>query len=116
MADSMHARAELARDLERAIREQEFVLHYQPVVSLTDGRLLGAAALIRWQHPDRGLLLPGGFIDAVERSALGVASGQWVIEVAAALAARWRASGAVSADFRVILELRRAGHECRSRG
>ncbi len=101
MQDTMHARAQLARDLERAIREQEFVLHYQPVVSLEDGRLLGAEALIRWQHPDRGLLLPGGFIDAVERSELGVALGQWVIEEAVAQAAHWRRTGTVGADFRV---------------
>jgi EAL domain-containing protein (putative c-di-GMP-specific phosphodiesterase class I) len=101
MQDSMHARAKLARDLERAIREQEFVLHYQPVVSLEDGGLLGAEALIRWEHPERGLLLPGGFIDAVERSELGVALGQWVIEEAVAQAARWRASGTVGPDFRV---------------
>jgi diguanylate cyclase (GGDEF)-like protein/PAS domain S-box-containing protein len=101
MQDSMHARAQLARDLERAIREQEFVLFYQPVVSLDDGRMLGAEALIRWQHPERGLLLPGGFIDAVERSELGVALGQWVIEEAVAQAARWRAAGTVGPDFRV---------------
>jgi EAL domain-containing protein (putative c-di-GMP-specific phosphodiesterase class I) len=101
MQDSMHARAQLARDLERAITQREFVLHYQPVVSLEDGRMLGAEALIRWQHPERGLLLPGGFIDAVERSELGVALGQWVIEEAVAQAARWRESGTVGPDFRV---------------
>jgi diguanylate cyclase (GGDEF)-like protein/PAS domain S-box-containing protein len=101
MQESIQARAQLARDLERAIREQEFVLHYQPVVSLEDGRLLGAEALIRWQHPERGLLLPGGFIDAVERSELGVALGQWVIEEAVGQAARWRAAGTVGPDFRV---------------
>ena len=101
MQDSMHARAQLARDLERAIRDEEFVLHYQPVVSLEDGRMLGAEALIRWQHPERGLVLPGGFIDAVERSELGVALGQWVIEEAVAQAARWRSSGTVGPDFRV---------------
>ena len=101
MQDSMHARAQLARDLERAIVQQEFVLHYQPVVSLEDGRLLGAEALIRWQHPERGLLAPGGFIDAVERSELGVVLGQWVIEEAVAQAARWLESGTVGPDFRV---------------
>ncbi|CAA9337416.1 MAG: diguanylate cyclase/phosphodiesterase (GGDEF & EAL domains) with PAS/PAC sensor(s) [uncultured Nocardioidaceae bacterium] len=101
MQDTMHARAQLARDLERAIRDHEFVLHYQPVVSLDDGRLLGAEALIRWQHPERGLLLPGGFIDAVERSELAIALGQWVIEEAVAQAARWREAGTVGPDFRV---------------
>ena len=101
MQDSMDARAQLARDLERAIRDEEFVLHYQPVVSLEDGRMLGAEALIRWQHPERGLLLPGGFIDAVERSELGVALGHWVIEEAVAQAARWRSAQTVGPDFRV---------------
>ncbi|CAA9316557.1 MAG: diguanylate cyclase/phosphodiesterase (GGDEF & EAL domains) with PAS/PAC sensor(s) [uncultured Nocardioidaceae bacterium] len=101
MQDSMHARAQLARDLENAIREREFVLFYQPVVSLEDGRLLGVEALLRWQHPERGLLLPGGFIDAVERSELAVALGAWVIEEAVAQAARWRAAGTVGPDFRV---------------
>ena len=101
MQDSMDARAQLARDLERAIREEEFVLHYQPVVSLEDGRMLGAEALIRWQHPERGLVLPGGFLEAVERSELGVALGEWVIDEAVAQAARWRSAETVGPDFRV---------------
>ncbi|MEX2293043.1 MAG: EAL domain-containing protein [Acidimicrobiales bacterium] len=74
-------------DIQRGLDRNEFVLHYQPIVSLRSGRIVGAEALLRWQHPTRGLLTPDAFIDDVER--LGSVAG-WVIAEAATAAARLR--------------------------
>lgn len=69
----------LAYDLARAIERDELVLHFQPKVSLIDGAALGAEALLRWNHPTRGLLLPGDFIDLAEDSGLNIPIGAWVV-------------------------------------
>ena len=76
-----------------ALRRREFVLFYQPKVSMRDGAVLGVEALLRWQHPSDGLLPPGAFLPVVESQALGVELGEWVIEEALAQLARWRAQG-----------------------
>lgn len=82
-------RSELDRDLRAAIREGQFVLHYQP--QLNDaGRVVGAEVLIRWQHPQRGLLAPGEFIDHAENTGLIIAIGQWVLEQTAARLRQWK--------------------------
>ncbi|MDH1683347.1 EAL domain-containing protein [Pseudomonas chengduensis] len=82
-------RSELDRDLRAAIREGQFVLHYQP--QLNDaGRVVGAEVLIRWQHPQRGLLAPGEFIDHAENTGLIIPIGQWVLEQTAAQLRRWK--------------------------
>jgi diguanylate cyclase (GGDEF)-like protein len=70
-----------------ALESREFVLYYQPKVNMRSGAVVGAEALIRWQHPERGLLAPGTFLPVVEDHPLGVELGDWVIE--AALTARW---------------------------
>lgn len=80
-------------ELRRALDEQQFTLFYQPQVCLADGRLIGAEALVRWCHPERGLLAPGEFLSAVEEGLLASDLGQWVLETACAQAARWRARG-----------------------
>ncbi|RYY43672.1 MAG: EAL domain-containing protein [Sphingomonadales bacterium] len=80
-------------ELRRALDREEFVLFYQPQVDLADGRLIGAEALVRWQHPERGLLVPAEFLRAVEEGLLAVELGQWVLETACAQAAHWRARG-----------------------
>jgi len=67
----------------------EFRLHYQPLVQLADGRVRGAEALVRWQHPEHGLLPPSGFVAAAERSGAIVALDRWVLEQACAQAAAW---------------------------
>lgn len=93
---SEHLREEVVRrrafegELRRAIDEDEFVLFYQPQVDLKAGRLIGAEALIRWQHPSRGLLTPGEFLPALEHSALAVEVGRWTLETACAAASAWR--------------------------
>jgi len=76
-----------------ALQDGEFVLHYQPKVDLSDGTVIGAEALIRWQHPDRGLLAPADFLPQLDELALEVAIGEWVIDSALAQVERWREAG-----------------------
>ena len=83
-------RVALEADLRRAIDEEELRLHYQPTVDLTTGRVVGVEALVRWQHPTRGLLSPADFVPVAERSALVVRLGRWVLREACRQAAAWR--------------------------
>jgi diguanylate cyclase (GGDEF)-like protein/PAS domain S-box-containing protein len=80
-----HIRSGLAR--------QEFVLHYQPKVNMRTGKVIGAEALIRWQHPLRGLLAPGAFLPVIEQHPMAVDLGEWVIEAALIQMEQWRALG-----------------------
>lgn len=77
-------------ELLRASDDSEFVLFYQPQVRLIDGALVGAEALIRWQHPTRGTLAPAVFLPALEEGPLAATVGAWVLDEACAQAARWR--------------------------
>ncbi|MBR9971029.1 EAL domain-containing protein [Magnetospirillum sulfuroxidans] len=83
----------LRSGLHRALERGEFELHYQPQVSLNGGTLIGAEALIRWNHPERGLVLPGEFIPVAEDSGLIVPMGDWVLREACRQAALWQAQG-----------------------
>ena len=83
----------LVSSLRGALARREFELHYQPVVDLVSGRLLGGEALIRWRRPESGLVLPGLFIDAAERSGLIVDIGEWVLEEACRQLVEWQAAG-----------------------
>lgn len=93
---SPHFRAEaVARrmydaELHRAFERHQFALFYQPQIRLADGALVGAEALIRWKHPERGLLLPAAFLPALDTSVLAEPVGQWVLETACAQTAEWR--------------------------
>lgn len=86
-------RMQLESELRRALREGEMRLTYQPIVELSTGRVLAAEALVRWQHPERGLLMPSDFIDVAERSGLIVELGGWVLEQAALQLAHWQQCG-----------------------
>ncbi|MEP7183301.1 MAG: EAL domain-containing protein [Betaproteobacteria bacterium] len=86
-------RLELESELRHAIENDEFVLHYQPELSLDTGRIVGVEALIRWQHPVRGLLAPADFIGVAEETGLIVPIGRWVARTASAQVAQWRHNG-----------------------
>ena len=79
--------------IRRALNEDEFVLHYQPKVNMRTGQIIGVEALIRWQHPERGLLAPSAFLPVIEDHPLAVGVGNWVIETALDQAERWLAKG-----------------------
>jgi predicted signal transduction protein with EAL and GGDEF domain len=89
----MHERAvaalQLENDLRRALERNEYVLHYQPIVELAGGRLIGFEALVRWQHPERGLLPPDSFINVAEETGLILPLGDWVLGEALRQLKRW---------------------------
>ena len=87
--DRLHMETQLRRALER----NEYVLHYQPRIDVLSGCIVGAEALIRWQHPERGLLPPGDFISLVEDAGLVIQVGEWVIGEACRQNAAWRDAG-----------------------
>ncbi|HET9443426.1 MAG TPA: EAL domain-containing protein, partial [Acidimicrobiales bacterium] len=91
MHDSALQRLNLKADLQRALEHDELVLHYQPIYDLATGRPAGFEALVRWQHPERGLLGPGEFIPLAEESGLIVSLGRRVLEMACRQARRWYA-------------------------
>jgi diguanylate cyclase (GGDEF)-like protein/PAS domain S-box-containing protein len=83
----------LEADLRAALSRDELQLHYQPKVRLADGELVGMEALLRWQHPQRGLLAPGEFIALAEDSGLILPIGQWVLDAACRQIRAWRDAG-----------------------
>jgi EAL domain-containing protein (putative c-di-GMP-specific phosphodiesterase class I) len=76
--------------LRRAIERQELLLHYQPVISLPSGQIAGFEALVRWQHPERGLLFPAEFLPLAEQAQLIFPLTQWVLREACSLARKWQ--------------------------
>ncbi|MDP3846061.1 MAG: EAL domain-containing protein [Pseudomonas sp.] len=79
--------------IRQALAAHEFVLHYQPKVNLRTGAVIGAEALIRWQHPHRGLLAPGEFLPVIENHPLAIEIGEWVLTSALTQLERWYADG-----------------------
>ncbi|MDP3713842.1 MAG: EAL domain-containing protein [Mycobacteriales bacterium] len=90
------AQLALRAELGQALPRGQWRLHYQPIVDLVSGSPLGFEALLRWEHPTRGLLLPGSFLDVLEDSDLDGPVTDWVIETACADAARWPRVGGVA--------------------
>ncbi len=83
----------LERELRIALDAGQFAVHYQPRVDLVSGEIVGAEALIRWRHPERGLVAPTDFIPLAERTGLIVPIGDWVVDAVCAQQAAWKAEG-----------------------
>jgi diguanylate cyclase (GGDEF)-like protein len=109
MASNARERVHLEAALLNAIQRGELVLHYQPVVDVATGRTVGAEALMRWQHPERGLLPPGDFIPVAEGSDLIVALGDWAINEACRELRRWRDLGFGGRSIAVNVSTRQFG-------
>jgi len=86
-------RVELELDLTGALRDEQFFLVYQPIFDLRSRRIVAVEALIRWRHPERGVIAPNVFIPVAEENGLIVPIGRWVLDAAARQAASWRATG-----------------------
>lgn len=93
MRNEVAARRALQDEMLHAFESRQFVLHYQPQVCLSTKRLVGVEALLRWQHPERGLLLPGSFIKVLDEHMLALDIGEWIIDEACRQAAMWRDAG-----------------------
>ncbi len=126
---AVRSRHEALQEIRAALHDGQFVLHYQPKVNMRTGQVIGAEALLRWQHPQRGLLAPGAFLPVVENHPLGVEIGEWVIDRALGQMEHWRDLGMelpvsvnVSADhlqqpgFAQRLAAQLAAHPAVSRG
>jgi EAL domain-containing protein (putative c-di-GMP-specific phosphodiesterase class I) len=87
------SRSLLQENIALALFRNEFVLFYQPKVNMRTGEVIGAEALIRWQHPEKGLLPPSAFLGAIENHPLNEALGVWVINAALEQMSRWKANG-----------------------
>ncbi len=95
----MQERRDLERDMRNALVNDEFELHFQPFVNLESGRISGCEALLRWQHPTRGLVSPADFIPLAEETGVIIPLGEWVLRTACMEAARW------SAGLRIAVNL-----------
>ncbi len=99
MDEAIRDRRRLARDLKKGIENDELLLSYQPLAAMSDGRVVGFEALVRWQHPTRGLLQPDQFIIVAEENGLIIPLGNWVLQQACAEAKKW------DRPFRVAVNL-----------
>ena len=115
MQQTAQAKLKLTNDLRGALAGRQFKVHYQPIVELATGRIHKAEALIRWQHPERGLVSPTEFIPLAEESGLIVEIGDWVFREAASQAKHWRTL--YDAEFQISVNMspvqfRSVGNPC----
>jgi diguanylate cyclase (GGDEF)-like protein/PAS domain S-box-containing protein len=109
MQAQMAGRLQLELDLRRVLERRELVLHYQPIVALATGRVVGWEALVRWQHPERGLVSPGEFIPLAEEIGFTLTLGQWVLETATAQLYQWQQQG--RCDDQVYMSVNLSGRQ-----
>jgi predicted signal transduction protein with EAL and GGDEF domain len=106
---SMHATAagrfRLETDLRRATEKREFLVHYQPIVSLIDFRIAGFEALVRWQRPGFGVVMPGGFISAAEDTGLILWIGQWILQEACRQICAWNLQFPCTPPFTIAVNI-----------
>jgi diguanylate cyclase (GGDEF)-like protein/PAS domain S-box-containing protein len=105
MRDQALARLELEIDLRRAIERQEFRLHYQPIICLETGRISGFEALVRWEHPARGLVAPADFIPVAEETGLILPIGSWVLREACRQLSAWQSNASTNAALTMSVNL-----------
>jgi diguanylate cyclase (GGDEF)-like protein len=105
MYSEMVERISLRADLDVALAARQFVLYYQPIVDLTSDEVHGAEALVRWEHPVRGLLPPSEFIPLAELTGSIVSLGRWVLEAACLEAAQWRLDGTAKRGFTISVNV-----------
>ena len=98
-------RLDLKADLERAVENKEFVLHYQPIFDLQTGHVVLVEALVRWKHPQRGMIGPDRFIPLAEENGLIVPIGSWVLSEACRQAAMWRRMDGVDEQLSISVNL-----------
>jgi diguanylate cyclase (GGDEF)-like protein/PAS domain S-box-containing protein len=110
MHEGVVARLELRNDLQRALATDEFELHYQPVVRLADGSISGVEALVRWRHPERGLISPVDFIPIAEETGLIIPIGRWVLREGCRHARRLQTNEGVPLRMSVNLSLKQIQH------
>ena len=107
--ESMHARAvvllQLENDLRRAIKRQDLSLYYQPIVSLSTGKIVGFEALVRWQHPEQGIISPEDFIPIAEETGLIVPIGWWVLHEACLQLKHWQAQFPSNPPLKISVNL-----------
>jgi len=103
ITEGVMQRLDLASDLRLAVEREQLVLHYQPAVDATDGHVLGVEALLRWQHPRRGLLGPSEFIHVAEETGSIDAIGNWVLDTACRQLHAWQSMGLTRLTMKVNL-------------
>ena len=103
MQEAAQARKRIIADLRVALAENQFCLHYQPIVDLRTGAIRKAEALVRWEHPEHGMVSPAAFIRIAEETGMIVELGEWVFRAASRQAAAWR--NALHPDFQVSVNV-----------
>ncbi len=99
------SRQQLRADLQQALEDRQFVLHYQPIVDLITGAIVSFEALLRWQHPGRGLVPPSEFVPLAEESDLILSIGRWALNQACQDASTWQRSGSRGAGVKVSVNI-----------